>query len=174
MFGDETFTEHLVRELGKEAGKILISYGETVYAGSEKCEIVRDIYPGCGPIGGLHAGLLKSEREIVMTAACDMPFLKVELLRYLAGQLSASHDGVVPLVDGKIHPLAAVYRKRAAKMLEEQILAGDYKVMRALQRMNILYVEVGETESFRKMLQNVNTAAEYQKMAEELGRWQNY
>lgn len=189
LLGKETFTEHLVKELKKEAEQVWISYGETIHECCEGCLIVKDVYSGCGPIGGLHAGIMTCHNEAVMAAACDMPFLRTELFRYLAEQLEQAeqkeweekaehigqteqkkirpYDGVVPILDGKIHPLAAIYRKIALPVLENQIAKGDYRVITMLQNMKILYVDVGEIAEFRTMLRNVNTLPEYQKIAEE-------
>ncbi len=56
----------------------------------------------------------------VMVAACDMPFLKVEMFRYLyynEYNWEKDWDCIVPIVDGRKHPLAAIYRKRNDKSL---------------------------------------------------------
>lgn len=172
--GEETFTERLAKELKKEAEQVWISYGETVHECCEGCRIVRDIHPGCGPIGGLHAGLWNCQSDGMIVAACDMPFLKAELFRYLEEEMERAeeaggclYDGAVPVLDGKLHPLAAIYRKSALPVLENQIAEGDYRIMNMLPKMKIQYVDVREIKEFRKMLRNVNTLPEYERIAEE-------
>lgn len=171
LYGNETFTTRMIHEFSKDADTIWISYGAKVYGTYENCRIVRDIYPDCGPIGGIHAGLTACESDEVMVAACDMPFLKIELFRYLYKQMEeagkqekVAYDGAVSVLDGRIHPLSAIYRRTAALVMEQQILKGNYRIRAALDKMKILYVDVTGNARFAYMLQNVNTVEEYRKI----------
>ncbi|MFW5631682.1 MAG: molybdenum cofactor guanylyltransferase, partial [Acetivibrio ethanolgignens] len=129
----------------------------------EGCRLVFDEFPGCGPLGGLHAGLKACETEELIVAACDMPFLKGELFYYLR-EWQEDFDGVVPIASGKIHPLAAIYKKSALPVFEEQIKNGNYRLQDALKRLNIAYIDVSEREDFKRMLQNINTAEDYERI----------
>ena len=88
-----------------EARQIRLSYGtekRQEYAG---CDIVMDIYPGCGPMGGLHAGLsavAEEGRDGVLAAACDMPFLRIGLYRYLLERLTEEEAKTGDLLDGAV------------------------------------------------------------------------
>lgn len=171
LYGNETFTTRMIHEFSKDADTIWISYGAKVHGTYENCRIVRDIYPDCGPIGGIHAGLTACESDEVMVAACDMPFLKIELFRYLYKQMEeagkqekVAYDGAVSVLDGRIHPLSAIYRRTAALVMEQQILKGNYRIRAALDKMKILYVDVTGNARFAYMLQNVNTVEEYRKI----------
>lgn len=179
----ETFVQILIRELRGLAQQIWLSYGRDRREEYEGCTVLRDIYEECGPIGGIHAGLRACRQEWMMVAACDMPLLKIELFRYLqkeleyaesrrrylqdpngSSQAGSFYDGVVPVAAGRIHPLAAIYRKGAEGILEKQILNGNYRLMDALEHMNILYVDVSECQTFPEMLRNINTTEEYEKL----------
>lgn len=162
-FEGETFVERLIKELKKEAGQVFLSYGEETYAVYEGCQLIFDEAKDCGPIGGLYTGLKACKSEELMVAACDMPFLKAELFSWLKEQLG-EFDGVVPTASGKVHPLAAIYKKSALPILKEQIEGGKYCLREALKRLNIAYADVSERENFKRMLQNINTAAEYNRI----------
>lgn len=170
LYGKRTFMQILETELKKGVSRVSISYGteKKEYAG--ECRIIMDIYQGCGPIGGIHAGLRECTDEFLLTAACDMPLLKIELYRYLYDALlrkeaqGISYDGAVPKADGRIHPLSAVYRRRAGGVMEEQILAGNYRLTDALKRMNILYADITEQKIYVQMLRNINTLKEYERL----------
>lgn len=171
-WGNATFTEILTRELKKEVGTVWLSCGREIKEPATGCRPVQDIYIGCGPIGGLHAGLTVCGGDTLLVAACDMPFLKAELFSYLYGELSRQEkvmngrpikDGAVPAAYGKIHPLAAIYRKKAAGIFEEQIKAGNYRLRDALKRLDILYVDVTEKKEFARMLKNINTPGDYEQ-----------
>lgn len=185
VYRNHTFLEHIIGEFKKETEVILISYGKEIHREYEGCKTLTDIYPDCGPIGGLHAGCSypgltvcrtsavssEEDRESVMAAACDMPFLEIDLYRFLKREMEReeyrrSHpvDGVVPIADGRIHPLAAIYRKRAGAVFKEQIIAGEYRLTKALKRLNILYVDISENVEMCGMLRNINTIREYERL----------
>lgn len=172
-YKDETFTKILVRELKKEVQTVWLSYGREIKEYMNGCRIVRDIYNNSGPIGGIHAGLKVCGSDILLVAACDMPFLKIDLYYYLYEALSreemgdcfialaARYDGCVPVIDDRVHPLAAIYRKSAVKVLEEQIRDKNYCLRDALRKLDILYLDVTGESRFIRMLQNINTVQEY-------------
>lgn len=169
-YRNKTFTEILIQELRKEVSCIRLSYGREIKEAYTDCPAVMDIYPGCGPIGGIHAGLEACNSEWMITAACDMPFLRIELFRYMRDRLCEKgdirYDGAVPVTGGRIHPLAAIYRTGIAAILEEQIEKQNYRIRDALKRLHILYVDVSGKEMFECMLQNINTLEEYERIAE--------
>lgn len=169
VYEEETFMDRLIREMQKEAGQIYISYGAHIHEAYDNCKIVTDEYLDRGPIGGLHAGLKRCEQETVMVAACDMPFLRIELYQFLWGQLEPCCQGVVPVVEERIHPLAAIYKKEIVQILEEQIEKQNYRLIDTLDRLNIRYVDLSGYPKFGRMLQNINTVTEYTELAREGG-----
>ena len=173
-YENETFTQLLRKELKKEVSCVWLSYGQEIQENHSECPIVMDVYPNCGPIGGLYSGLRACTCDWMLIAACDMPFLKIELFRYLKNQLQgkkdavAVYDGVVPVTGGCIHPLAAIYQTKIGDVLKVQLEEGDYRVRNALKRLNILYADVTGMSCFEEMLQNINTMEEYTRL-----RWQD-
>lgn len=171
-YGEKTFTQILVDELKKEVSCVRLSYGQERKESYEDCEIVMDSYPGCGPIGGIYAGLLACVSGLMLTAACDMPLLKIEFYRYLTGRLEqeerngAFYDGVIPVCRERLHPLAAIYKKRVCQVIKEQILNENYCLRDALKRVHMLYVDVTGQAEFETMLQNINTLEEYERLTE--------
>lgn len=170
-YHEQSFQDHVIAEFGKLTDRILLSYGSVIHKEYPECLIVTDKYPEIGPIGGLYSGLEHSEYEMLMVAACDMPLLDAELYRYLEECLSEKEagretgfDGVVPVTAGKMHPLTAIYRTSAIRVLEHQIKENNYRVTDAVKAMDILYVDVTEKENFVRMLRNINTGEEYQKL----------
>ena len=45
--------------------------------------VVEDIFPGCGPLGGIHAALRISSTDLNAILAVDVPFVPPALLQYL-------------------------------------------------------------------------------------------
>jgi molybdopterin-guanine dinucleotide biosynthesis protein A len=91
---------------------------------------VQDIYPACGPLGGIHAALRSSESELNLVLAIDIPFISLGLLLYLIQRARASHNAVVTVVrtEERWQPLCAVYRKQFAGAAEKALADGHYKI----------------------------------------------
>ena len=173
-----TFTDRLAAEMHKLTDLVYISYGDTIQMEAAECRIVRDIYKGCGPVGGLHAVLTRAYIDgaaAVATAACDMPYLTAELYRYLYARLAEQtciregennpfevYDGTVAVTGGKIHPLAAIYSVRAAGICKIQLEERNFRVRDALAKLKILYVDL-EGTVYERMIMNVNTEEDYRK-----------
>jgi len=87
-----------------------------------------DLYPGQGPLAGLHAAFRRTDRPLILLLACDLPALRDVMLRRLI-ELSAGYDAVIPRTsDGRRHPLCAVYRRSCLRTLEQNLEAGLNKM----------------------------------------------
>ena len=88
--------------LARRAAAVLAeSCGEVVIAGPSGLaptgtETVADLYPGCGPLAGLHAGLERAGGRAIFALACDLPFVEVELVRHLVATAAEWPDGGDP------------------------------------------------------------------------------
>jgi molybdopterin-guanine dinucleotide biosynthesis protein A len=78
-------------------------------------KVVRDEVQGFGPVAGICSGLEASSFEYSFVAACDMPFIKADVVDLLFRK-AAGYDVAIPY---PLEPLHAVYRRettiRAAK-----------------------------------------------------------
>jgi molybdopterin-guanine dinucleotide biosynthesis protein A len=91
--------------------------------------VVEDVFPGCGPLAGIHAALRASSAELNLMLAVDMPFVPEELLRYLIRRAQETAAVVtVPLAGGGWQPLCAVYRREFAEVAETALRQGRYKI----------------------------------------------
>ena len=73
--------------------------------------VVEDIYPGRGPLGGIHAALSSSQSELNLILAVDTPFVRPEFLQYLVAQARAGGA----LLDGNFDYTAVAYRNRPVR-----------------------------------------------------------
>ncbi len=137
-----------------------------------KLRVVTDIYPGKGPLGGIHAGLVASTSFHNLVVASDMPFLNQVLLGYMI-QLSANSDIVVPRVGNLDQPLHAVYTKRCLAPIEHMIKQGKLSILDLFSLVRVRYVEAKEVDRFdpkRLSFFNINTEADLGKARELAGR----
>lgn len=95
-----------------------------------------DVYPGCGPMAGIHAALSMTDCDALVTAPCDAPYYSSELAQYLAGQYEQGLDALVLVdQDGRAQPLTGVYSKSCLPVLDEHLKNGKLKLMRMLESM---------------------------------------
>jgi molybdopterin-guanine dinucleotide biosynthesis protein A len=91
--------------------------------------VVEDMFPGCGPLAGIHAALRASQTELNVVLAVDLPFVSPALLLFLMAQARESGAIVtVPRAGRGWQPLCAVYRRAFADTAETALRAGHYKI----------------------------------------------
>jgi molybdopterin-guanine dinucleotide biosynthesis protein A len=125
-------------------------------------EIITDQYQGRGPLGGLHAGLDRTEAEAVFCVACDMPALDRRLIAAQVEQFdSASRREcqiLIPRSGELIEPLHGIYRKDLEPRVRE-ICAGEggYSIRVLLARARTCYWDLEDTPRTRSAFINLNT-----------------
>jgi len=136
-------------------------YGSSKYGSSKYESVVADIFPGCGPLAGIHAALLHSSAELNLMLAVDMPFVSRELLAFLFAAAEESDAIVTVPRSGKgLQPLCAVYRHDFSPVAERALRAGKYKIDAAFSSVSVRVIEEGELAAAgfsEKSFFNVNT-----------------
>ena len=90
--------------------------------------VIEDVYPGQGPLAGLHSGMRHTGRPLVLLLACDLPRVGERLFRNLVANLG-DYDAVIPrTADGRFHPLCGLYRKTCLTAIEKNLLSGLNKM----------------------------------------------
>ncbi|RLC30455.1 MAG: molybdenum cofactor guanylyltransferase [Deltaproteobacteria bacterium] len=106
-----------------------------------------DLIHGLGPIGGVYTGLSVIADEAAFFVACDMPFLKPELIRYIL-DCRAGFDVVVPRISGMVEALHALYSRKCLDVVRKLIDAGQYQTLRVFDQVPVRYVEEEEIRRF--------------------------
>lgn len=119
------------------------------------CPVVGDLMPDWpGPLAGLHAALVNSCTEYVMTVPCDTPFLPETLLaRLLASQSAHASEVVVAVVCGQRQPTIALYQLNVLPKLLAYLATGKRKVGDWLECLQLSEVVFDNVEEF----ENINT-----------------
>lgn len=117
-----------------------------------------DVYPGLGPVAGMHSALYYARFEQVFIMGCDMPFMKMDLVGYLLSRLE-TYDCVVPEIDGQLQPLSAVYSKKCLPVLTDCLNHDRLKLIRVFEELNTRIIYEQELVHFgdvREIFMNVN------------------
>jgi molybdopterin-guanine dinucleotide biosynthesis protein A len=135
-------------------------------------EIVEDLWPGEGPLGGIVTALLNTkERETAcewnVIVSCDMPFLTADWMKFLTERAAESRAQVVlPHSEHGPEPLCACWRTDAAASLQASFERGVRKVT---QGISLLRAEVLDERDWKRfdsagrLFWNMNTAADYEE-----------
>ena len=128
-------------------------------------ELTSDVLAVRGPLTGIYSGLLKSTDEYNFVAACDMPFLNPRLISYM-GEIAAGQDAVVPMFNGFLEPLHAVYCRGLLSTMEAQIRKQDRRIRGLFDHIQVRYVTEAEIVRFdplKRSFRNLNTPEEYKE-----------
>jgi len=91
--------------------------------------VVEDVFPGCGPLAGIHAALRSSPTDLNLILPVDIPFLSPEFLKFLIERSRAAAATVTVVgISGSWQPLSAIYRRTFADLAEEALRVGRYKI----------------------------------------------
>ena len=143
--------------------EVLISSNKPeLYAGYE-VPVIPDQIPGRGPLEGLYQGLKVAKYDEVFFVACDMPFLRAELIRFMYSWMP-KYDVVVPQLESGLHPLHAFYHRRCLPTIKNNLEADRLKIIDFYPFCSVRYVEETELQHFHNLSQvfcNVNTPEDW-------------
>jgi molybdenum cofactor guanylyltransferase len=126
-------------------------------------QFVADDPPSRGPLSGLATSMLKVRTTHLLAFAIDMPFMSENYLRYLYDQIDPG-IGVVPKIDNRAEPLAAIYPREARVDFQSALAGTDF----SLQTLVCDLIEAGKlreipvTEQEKKLFLNVNELSDLQ------------
>ncbi|MDF2557350.1 MAG: molybdenum cofactor guanylyltransferase [Bacillales bacterium] len=125
--------------------------------------LVEDIRKGYGPLAGLEAALSATSTEVNFVIACDMPFVRKDLLQAILSELG-EYDVAIPRINGLHHPLFAAYRKSTLPLLKETLDEGHTKIMIYLNKCKIKWLTETDLPRFdNSAFFNMNNPEEYEE-----------
>ncbi len=111
-----------------------------------------------GPLAGLEAALPLIEHDLAVAVACDMPFLRPQLLCAVAAAC-AGVEIAMPRIDGVAQPLLAAYRPSIVPEATQLLDDGDGRIRALLPLVEHRILEADELRRHDPQLQsftNVN------------------
>ena len=157
---EQKFIDHLVQELSGCCKVMISAAHQDDYAGYG-VPVIADETKGIGPIEGIRQALRSSVSEYVFVCAVDTPFVRKELMQYLAEFISSDYDAFVFRDGDRIHPHIGIYSRAALPAIEEMIGEKQYRLTKLFSRIRTKYVDIGTSCFDRKVLRNINTPDDY-------------
>jgi molybdopterin-guanine dinucleotide biosynthesis protein A len=145
--------------------------------------MIGDIVKHKGPMTGILSALVTLEPPEIFVTACDMPFIKPQLVKYIVNKWTQSKgnsslitrhlsskkewNAAIPVFDGKPQPLLGIYSKRIIRNMEDAIKKGKRSLREFLEKLDVLYIgeeEVRAIDPEGKSFVNINTLEDYEEV----------
>ena len=162
-----TLIDHLVKELSPMFAEVLV-VGRNLTLSRPGIRTVDDARPEQCPLVGIYSGLRAAKTNLCFVLACDLPFVKPELVQYLLS-CAACVDIVVPIVNGYYEPLCAAYRRTAIPVIQETLDRGALKITEIYDRLYLTKVSEPDIRRFDPELSsfaNLNTPKQLRLLAQ--------
>jgi molybdopterin-guanine dinucleotide biosynthesis protein A len=175
-FGEEPMLARVARLMSEVCEPIVMVRSTAEQPLPElRCEAIytADRRPGRGPLEGLAAGLaaLPAKVEAAFVTTCDAPLIKPAFIARLF-ELLHDHSAAVPVTEGFVHPLSAVYRTSIRDLVEE-LLASDRQrpslLVDCAPSRRVEPAELADVDPQLDSLRNLNHPAEYLAALVEAG-----
>jgi molybdopterin-guanine dinucleotide biosynthesis protein A len=164
--GGETLIERVASRLGQVTDDLFIAGNNLSRFHHLGLRLVQDLVDGMASLGGIYTAMDAARHPHVFVAACDLPFLDLNLIRYMF-LLSPGYDVVMPYVHGEAEPMHAIYGKACIPPIQELIRAGERKIITFLPQMRVREVREDEISIFDPEFRsffNLNTPQDMDRM----------
>ena len=169
--GGQTMLERICGLVREVTGGVSVVASLSSYTGVE-ARMVRDRWPGEGPLGGIITALEDARSGVPRTkncliVSCDMPFLTAEWLQYLSA--FATHSAaqiVVPRSTQGLEPLCACWCAGAAEALHGLFHNGVRKVTEVFKHTRTEILDEAHWKRFDsagRLFWNMNTPQDYKE-----------
>jgi molybdopterin-guanine dinucleotide biosynthesis protein A len=132
--------------------------------------VVRDPVPERGPLPALALGLGAITTPWAFALACDTPFVRRNVLRALAAEVAGAR-AAIPLWNGRLQPLVALYHAALAPALTALVDGGESRLHAIATLPMVRIVPPARLEPYDPeglSFRSLNTQAEYEAA---LQRW---
>ena len=168
LYQGKTFAENLI-EKGKQLGieQILVS---GLSLERQDVQVVKDIYPERGPLGGIHACLTQMKTPFALVIPVDVPQIPMNvldgLLTFYEQYLEEPKEKHVPIVlehGERRENLIGIYPKSVTACIEDLIREHSAAVRRVFEEWGYqcCKMEIPEWQ-----VDNINTPEAYQRLLE--------
>lgn len=148
--GPDDFIERLIRACLSWTDDAVVVSNDVEFADllmkRYPVRVAADLYPGEGPLAGLHAGMTAARGTFAWLLACDQPLADARAAALLCDRLNSGDvTAALPVIDGRPQPFHAIYRRReAAAAAEELLRQGERRLGALLDRLPWIGVEDSE------------------------------
>lgn len=166
LYRGQTLLAGAVERFSAVFDRVYLSVGDPEKYPDIAAERVVDIYPGCGPMAGLHAALLKTPDDGVFLAAADLPFSSPEAALRIIELCGGCASAVIVSSDGRFEPAFGYYTKALLPVIEAALGSGSYRMMQLFDALPCRKISPAELGMLWRedMLDNLNYPEDYTRL----------
>ncbi len=128
-------------------------------------KIYRDIFPGFGPLAGIHSGLISSKTESNFIISCDLPLISTEAVKYIISYKS-DKAAMIYKKNGQLQFLCGIYNKKCLPVLDDLLKC---KILNVRDFISKIDVEILNAEIFPdEIFFNLNTIEDYDYLLKKI------
>jgi len=148
--------------------------GQSIPSLPASVSVVCDHIDDQGPLEGIAMGLaaLDGRCEAAFVCACDQPLLSAEVITRLIDRLGDA-PAVVPEINGRLHPLTAVYRISCLATAQRLLDSGRRRATEFARQCGPRLLSAAELTDIDPKLasfRNINDLDEYERLVADLGQ----
>lgn len=163
-----TMIEAVVNSLLKVVASVIVvtkNESELAFLNSDRVSITLDLCRDEHPMGGLFTALRDLKTGHAFVAACDMPFVRPELIEAL-WRSRADYDAVIPVWKNVRQPLCGVYTRGCAGMIRSAIDADSLRITRLFDDLRTRFMlesEVLGVDPLGLSFMDIDTQEDYER-----------
>lgn len=165
----QPFIARIIKALKGRVSEIIVVTNTPEKYSKFKVKLVKDDTVGKGPLMGIYCGLKASGAQYNFVVACDMPFIKPALIKFMLDKRDA-YDILLIRDSEKFHTLFGVYSKSCIPAIEELIEKDELRVRNIFPKLKARFFIKAEVEKFDPGLLsvvNINTPDELESFKQK-------
>lgn len=133
----ERIIERLYRIFQETFEEIIVVTNDPIKFLDWDAHIVTDLIPVRSSLTGIHAGLFHCRTPYAFFAACDIPYLKKEVVAAVVSAITPDIDAVIPETAAGLEPLCAAYSTRCLENVQRHLHKNKLKIQLFLKKMHV-------------------------------------
>lgn len=166
MLNEKPIISYVIEAIRPLCSQIVISSNKHVYDFTG-CEVWPDLYPVQAPMIGIYSCLERSSTDLNIVVSCDVPFVETALFSHLLSNKGNS-DIIVPVHDGYLEPLCAIYKKKVVTELQQYIDQQNYRLLEFIENASHKRLEISASLFSPRIFMNLNTLDEFKQASRNL------
>jgi molybdopterin-guanine dinucleotide biosynthesis protein A len=166
VFQGQPLIERVVQRVAPISAETLLTANSAELFAFLNKRIEQDILPGLGALGGLYTALQGVQTPYAAVVACDMPFIRTDvLLRQFQLLVESGSDCVIPETEHGLEPMHGVYRvSTCASLVKAALKRGEMQMRSWYKDAHMLIIPLADLRQIDPKLEsfiNVNTLEEF-------------
>lgn len=152
--GGKRLVDIIVYELGKLFREVIVVTDIPEKMAYLPVRLAEDIHKEGekNALRGIHAALTVASHSSCFITACDMPFLSLSLIKYMAS-FARDYDLVAPKVDGYYQPMFSFYNKTSLPLINKALVQQTYKITTLFEKLHtkVIFADVVNTHDPKQL-----------------------